>query len=91
MEQEGDIIDSGLGELETNLTMLEIDFVSELNYLCRTFNVVLVSFWLQEGSMANVENDLNVLQNETTSLNYQIAEIVANLTEIQESLVSYYY
>ena len=41
--------------------------------------------------MANVENDLNVLQNETTSLNYQIAEIVSNLTEIQESLVSYYH
>ena len=41
--------------------------------------------------MANVENDLNVLQNETTSLNYKIAEIVANLTEIQESLVSYYH
>ena len=44
LEQEVDIIDSGLGELETNLTMLEIDFVSELNYLCRTFNVVLVSY-----------------------------------------------
>ena len=44
LEQEVDIIDSGLSELETNLTMLEIDFVSELNYLCRTFNVVLVSF-----------------------------------------------
>ena len=41
--------------------------------------------------MANVENDLNVLQNETTSLNYQIAEIVSNLTEIKESLVSYYH
>ena len=39
--------------------------------------------------MANVENDVNVLQNETTSLNNQIAEIVANLTKIQESLVRY--
>ena len=39
--------------------------------------------------MANVENDLNVLQNETTSLNYQIAEIVSNLTEIQETVANY--
>ena len=56
-----------------------------------TFSVytVQVSFLFQEGSMANVENDLNVLQNETTSLNYQIAEIISNLTKIQESLVSY--